>query len=84
MSYRYTWHIVTDYLHLYIYGSIRKKQQINNYDITYMSNLKYTDSEYNKKEADIHRYTEQTSGYQWGVWMRERQDKGRGLRDTNY
>ena len=65
-------------------SSLHAHQQINNYDITYMSNLKYTDSEYNKKEADVHRYTEQTSGYQWGVWMRERQDKGRGLRDTNY
>lgn len=43
MSYRYTWHIVTDYLHLYIYGSIRKKQQINNYDfmhIIFILNIK--------------------------------------------
>lgn len=32
MSYRYTCHIVTDYLHIYIYMAVqdRKKQQINN------------------------------------------------------
>ena len=27
---------------------------------------------------------EQTSGYQWGVGRGEEQDRGRGLRDTNY
>ena len=27
---------------------------------------------------------EQTSGYQWGEGKREGQDRGRGLRDTNY
>jgi len=32
-------------------SSLHAHQQINNYDITYMSNLKYTTSEYNKKEA---------------------------------
>ena len=31
----------------------------------------------------IHRYREQTSGYQWGEGRREGQDRGMGLRDTN-
>ena len=39
----------------------------------YMSNLKYATSEYNKKEAFTHRYTEQTGSCQWAEWMRERQ-----------
>ena len=31
-----------------------------------------------------HRYREQTVCYQWGERNREGQDKGRGLRSTNY
>ena len=36
------------------------------------------------KQKQTHRYREQTSGYQWGEGSRERQDRGMGLRDTNY
>ena len=36
-------------------------------------------SEYNKTETDS-----QTNGYQWGEGSREEQDRGRGLRSTNY
>ena len=39
-------------------SSLHAHQQVNNYDIMYMSNLKYATSEYNKKEAFTHRYTE--------------------------
>ena len=38
------------------------------YDITYMWNLK----------------EQQTSGYQWGDGRGERQNRGMGLRGTNY
>ena len=30
------------------------------------------------------RYIEQISGYQWGEGREEGQDRGAGLRDTNY
>ena len=36
------------------------------------------------KKKQIHRYREQTSGYQWREGSGEGQYKGRGLRDTNY
>ena len=36
------------------------------------------------KHKQTHRFNEQTSGYQWGQKRRERQDKSRGLRSTNY
>ena len=36
------------------------------------------------KQKQIHRYREQTSGYQWGERSGEEQDKGKRLRDTNY
>ena len=36
------------------------------------------------KKKHIYRYREQTSGYQWGERRRERQDRNRGLRGTNY
>ena len=36
------------------------------------------------KNTQTHTYREQTSGYQWGEGRREGQDKGRGLRGTNY
>ena len=36
------------------------------------------------KKKQTHRYREQTSGYQWGEGRGERQDRGRGLRGTNY
>ena len=36
------------------------------------------------KEKQILRYREQTSGYQWGEGRWEGQDRGMGLRDTNY
>ena len=36
------------------------------------------------KKTQIPRYRGQTSGYQWGEGEEERQDKGRGLRGTNY
>ena len=39
----------------------------------------------NKAETkQTHRYREQTSGYQWGEWSGEGQDRGMGLRDINY
>ena len=52
------------------------------YDITYMWNLKYDTNEYNKTQ--IHKYREQTGGYQRGEGRRVGQDRGRGSRDTNY
>ena len=36
------------------------------------------------KQKKTHRYWEQTSGYQWGEGRGKGQDKGRGLRGTNY
>ena len=36
------------------------------------------------KQKQTHSYREQTSGYQWGEWWGEEQDRGRGLRNTNY
>ena len=40
---------------------------------------------YIAKQKQTHRYREQTSGYQWGEGKGGGcQDKGRGLRDTNY
>ena len=39
-------------------------------------------NEYNKIETDIDR--EQTSDYQWEEGKRKGQDKGRGLKGTNY
>ena len=36
------------------------------------------------KSKQAHRYTEQTSGYQWGERRGEGQDRGKGLRGTNY
>ena len=36
-----------------------------------------------RKQKQTHRYRQQTSGYQWGEGMGERQDRGRELRDTN-
>ena len=41
-------------------------------------------NEYNKTETDSQIYREQTSGYQWGEGRMEGQDRGRGLRGTNY
>ena len=40
-------------------------------------------STYNKKKQ-TYRYREQTSGYQWGEGTRDRQNRSRGLRGTNY
>ena len=50
-----------------------------------MWNLK----KYNKleniiKKMQTHRYREQTSGYQWGEGVGGGQDRGWGLRGTNY
>ena len=39
-------------------------------------------SEHNKTETDAQ--IQRTSGYQWGEGSREEQDRGRGLRSTNY
>ena len=36
------------------------------------------------KQKQTHRYREQTSGYQCGEGPGEGQDRGRGLRGTNY
>ena len=38
---------------------------------------------YITKQKQIHRYREQTDGYQWEEGREERQDRGMGLRDTN-
>ena len=35
-------------------------------------------------KKQTHRYRGQTSGYQWGKGRGEGQDKGMGLRGTNY
>ena len=39
---------------------------------------------YNRTETDSKQNREQTSGYQWERQGRERQDRERGLRGTNY
>ena len=39
---------------------------------------------YIAKQKQIHRHRKQTSGYQWGVGRRDRQDRAMGLRDANY
>ena len=36
------------------------------------------------RQKQTHRYREQTSGYQWGELRRNGQDRGTGLRDTDY
>ena len=36
------------------------------------------------KKKEIHKYKEQTNDYQWGEGRGEGQDRGRGLRSTNY
>ena len=36
------------------------------------------------KQKQTHRYREQTTGYPWGERRGEGQDRGRGLKDTNY
>ena len=36
------------------------------------------------EKEQTHRYREQTNGYQWGEGSGEEQDRGRGLRGTNY
>ena len=36
------------------------------------------------RNKQTHRYREQTSGYQWGEWSEEGQDRGIRLRDINY
>ena len=40
-------------------------------------------SEYNKKKQ-IHRHSEQTSGYQWREGREEGQNRGRRLRGIDY
>ena len=40
-----------------------------------------TESEGQKQS---HKYREQTTGCQWRDWRRKGQDRGRGLKDTNY
>ena len=39
---------------------------------------------YITKQKQAHKSRKQTSGYQWGEGGEEKQDKGMGLRDTNY
>ena len=36
------------------------------------------------KQKQTHRYRKPTSGYQWGDGSGEGQERGLGLRDTNY
>ena len=36
------------------------------------------------KQKQTHRYRKPTSGYQWRDGSREGQERGIGLRDTNY
>ena len=36
------------------------------------------------KKKQSHRYRKLTSGYQWGEGKGDEQDRGRGLRGTNY
>ena len=50
------------------------------YDMTYMWNLKNKLVNITKKQT----YREQTSGYQRGEERGEGQDRGRGLKCTNY
>ena len=51
------------------------------YAITYMWNLKHKQMNITKQ---IHRHREQTSGNQQGEGRGVGQDRGRGLRGTNY
>ena len=53
------------------------------YVITYMLNQKNKTNVYNKTEIDS-RYRKKASGYQWGEGSGEGQDRGMGLKDTNY
>ena len=39
---------------------------------------------YIAKQKQTHRYRKQTSGYQWEEGRVEGQNRGMGLRDTNY
>ena len=48
----------------------------------YVESKKNKTNECNKTKTD--RCREQTSGYQWGEGREEGQDRGRGLRGTNY
>ena len=49
-----------------------------------MWNLKNNKLMIMTKQEQTHRYKEQTSRYQSGEAMQVRQDRVRGLRDTNY
>ena len=46
----------------------------------YMESKQYNKLVNITKKKEIHRFREQTIGYQWG----EGQESGKGLRDTNY
>ena len=48
----------------------------------YMWNLKNNTN--TTKQKQIHRYREETSGYQWGEGREQEQERSRGLRGTNY
>ena len=62
-------------------SEISQREKDKHYILS-LRNLKNKTNDYNKTETDLHR--EQTSGYQWGEGSKEGQDRGRGLRGTNY
>ena len=49
-----------------------------------MWNLKIHQASEYKKKKQTHRCRKWTSGYKWGAGREEEQDKGWGLRGTNY
>ena len=63
----------------YAQGNKSDRERQILYVITYMQNLKNKTNDITKQKQ-THRYTEQTSGYQWGEGRGEGQDKDRGLK----
>ena len=63
---------------------IDKEDVVHMYNGILLSQKKYNKLVNITKKKQTHRYREQTSGYQWGEGRGERQDRGRGLRGTNY
>ena len=66
-----------------ILSEVSQTEKDKYHDITYMWNLKNKPVNITKKKQ-THRYREQTHGYQWGEGKGKGQDKGRGLKGTNY
>ena len=60
------------------------QRKTNTIDTTYMWSLKTNKLLTITKKKQTHRYREQTNGYQWEEGRGRGQNRGRGVRGTNY